>query len=284
MKITRSMQIGIIGGKGRTGAQFAMFFRKLGFHVAICDKRTRLRPRDLFARCDIVLFAVPLQDSTRIMKKEVVHTTRRDQLIVDVSSLKTAQVEAMLGARGEVIGMHPMFGPKTQALGETVILTPGRCKRDTLRSLQTLLGKMGLKTVVMTPGEHDQLMTFVQALPHLKSLLIAGALQTLGADLGMMDKVTPPPYELELNMVGRFLDDNPLLYGPIIFGNPRSLEVIKTLQTLLGEYAKICEQQDYTRFRSLYHELQRSFSSRRTALARTRSEACIRTLAHLRRR
>lgn len=278
MKISARSRIGIIGGKGRTGRQFARLFRELGCRVTVTDRTTRMRNSDLFSTCDVIVFAVPLLTSESIMKKEMRNAKRKDQLLLDVSSLKERQVKAMLRSSGEVIGMHPMFAPTSAPMGQTIVLCPGRCLPRTLESLRQILRAMGLRTVVMTPKAHDRLMAFVQALPHLKSLLIAGVLKELKADFDEIDNVSPLAYELELNLVGRFLDDDPLLYGPIIFGNPQSRTIIRTLQRLLADCAAICERQDYSHFSAQYRTLQRRFG-RRTARARRRSEACIRTLA-----
>ncbi len=281
MKITRNMRIGIIGGKGRTGRQFAKFFQNHGFQVVVTDKKTHNRTRTLFETCDIVLFSVPLQGSVKIMREEITHAVRKDQLILDVSSLKTEQVASMLRGKGEVIGMHPMFGPKTQAAGQTVILCPGRCGRETLQSLRRLLRAMGMRTTIVSPEAHDRLMVFVQALPHLKSLLVAAALDALGADLDRIDTVSPLTYEMELNLVGRFLDDDPLLYGPIIFGNRDSGKIIETLRKLLGNFSTICKTQDYSRFSKHYRTLQRRFGAARLSRARGRSETAIRAITTL---
>ncbi len=280
MKLDPTMRIGIIGGRGRTGRQFATLFRNQGFPVMVTDVSTKKKNRDLIEQCDVVIFAVPLQESVRIMQQNIGYATRKDQLIMDVSSLKEGQVKAMLEGSGEVLGMHPMFGPKTDPKSQTVILCPGRVSRATLQSVRQRLRSMGLKTVTLTPRQHDRLMAFVQALPHLKSLLIAGALHALHADLDRVEGVSPPPYEIELDLVGRFLDDDPALYGPIMFGNAHSPEIIATLQKLLTEFAEIGATQDYSRFGRYYRTLQRRFGPR-LARARARSEACIHTLTFL---
>ncbi len=278
MKITPQSRIGIIGGKGRTGRQFARLFRARGCPVTVTDEQTHSRNRTLFERCDIILFAVPLQESERIIRQEIVHATRKDQLIVDVSSLKEKQVKAMLRGKGDVIGMHPMFAPTSATTGQTIILCPARCAPQTLTSLRKILRVMGLRTIVMTATAHDHLMALVQALPHLKSLLIAEAMHRLNADLDAVDRSASPAYAQELDLVGRFLDDDPMLYGPIIFGNPQSRIIIRTLQTLLKECASICEKQDYRRFAKQYRTLQRRFGLARLTRARKRSEAGIRAL------
>lgn len=280
MKITPSTTVGIIGGAGRTGAQFARLFSTWGCPVSVTGEQTKHQNPELLARCDIVVFSVPLRTSVAIMEEEIVHATRRDQLLLDVSSLKGKQVEVMLRSAGEVIGMHPLFGPWTDPRQETVILCPARCAEETVAALERMLHGLTLKTLRMSPEEHDRQMALLQALPHLKSLLLADALKRLGADLETLLPLCTPSYELEFNLIGRFLDDDPDLYGPIVFENPETVRILRMLRDLLDEYLGIAEQHDLSVFSRKYADLKHFFGDH-AKRARLHSEACIRTLTGL---
>src|SRR5438309_246988 len=58
MRISGKSRIGIIGGKGRTGRQFARLFRDLVCRLLLEKKKTRARNRALFESCDLLVFAV----------------------------------------------------------------------------------------------------------------------------------------------------------------------------------------------------------------------------------
>ena len=280
MNITSKHTVGIIGGSGRTGSQFARLFRSLGFSVSVTGKQAESRNAVLVQKCDLVLFSVPLHTSTDVIANDVRNARRKDQLLLDVSSLKSKQVHALLGGKGEVIGMHPLFGPHTDPRNETIILCPARCSKETLASLQKLLKKMELKTVVMTPEEHDQRMLLLQVLPHFKSLLLAGILRQRNVNLSELIGICPPSYKLEFNLLGRFLDDNPDLYGPIILDNPQTLSLLKLLRRLLDRYIAMVERKDLSAFKRNYLDLKRFFGPH-AKRARAHSEACIRTLSSL---
>ena len=280
MNITPSLSIGIPGGEGRTGGQFARLFRSRGFTVDVTGYGSRQRNPELLQQCDVVIFAFPLEESVKLIEEEIVHAIRPDQLLLDVSSLKGKQVEMTLRGKGEVIGMHPLFAPTTDPENQTIMLCPTRSEEETVLSLEQTFQKMGLKTIRKTPEEHDRLMAFIQALPHLKSLLMADTLRQSGADIGEIEALCTPAYEIELNVIGRFLDDDPSLYGPIILQNPQTLQLLKTLRSLLDEYLKMAETTDLAAFHKKYDSL-RAFFGPITAYARTRSEACIRTLSSL---
>jgi prephenate dehydrogenase len=278
MNISPLHHIGIIGGEGRTGGQFARLFTDRGFCVSVTGNATADRNAALLRECDIVIFAVPLAASVEVIRREIAHATRADQLILDVSSLKGPQVAEMIRAPGEVIGMHPLFAPTTDPRGQTVILCPARAGDGTLASLESLLQSMDLRTFRKTAEEHDRLMTFVQALPHLKSLLMAETLREMGADMEEVAALCTPAYEIELNVIGRFLDDDPALYGPIILANPQTIGMLRVLRSRLDSYLDMAERGDQSAFADTYTSL-RTYFAPVTVHARARSEACIRALS-----
>ena len=280
MKITRRHSIGIIGGTGRTGAQFAKLFRDLGFTVSVTDDRTKRKNAALLRRSDIVLFALPLSGAANLMRSVLKEGTRKDQLFLDVSSLKSRETEAMLTAKGDVIGMHPLFGPSTDPQGERIILCPARASRETMGSLVALLRRMGLKTIILTASEHDKLMATVQVVPHFKSLLMADVLRLRKTDLSAVLGMCTPSYEMEFNVLGRFLDDHPDLYMPILFRNPETQKILRTMKNIIDEYLAIAASGNLVTAERRYLACKKFFKPH-LKRARRHSEACIRTLLSL---
>jgi len=256
---TKNPSIGIIGGRGKTGSQFAKLFRSHGFSVKTTGVSTRRKNAELIQTSDILIFSLPLSRAAEIMHRELAITTRKDQLILDLSSLKTRETKAMMKARGEVIGMHPLFGPSTDPKGERIILCPVRTSKATLESLKSLLKSMGLLVTVMTPAHHDRLMGTIQVIPHLKSFLMADVLRLQKTDLRNVLKHCTPTYEMEFNVIARFLDDHPDLYMPIIFRNPETKKILRTLQAVINEYIRIAESQDIEAAEKRYCDCQKLF-------------------------
>lgn len=278
MNITPASSVGIIGGAGNTGAQFAGLFEAQGFTVDVTGEETCDRNAELMEHCDIIVFSVPLSQAADIIREEMQHAKRADQLLLDFSSLKQEPMRALLQGAGEIIGLHPLFGPWTAVDGETVIMCPERAPQETVDSLAGVLHAMGLKTKTMTSLEHDKLMVLLQVLPHVKNFLVARTLQKMDADIDEMLAMSTPPYELELNVVGRFLDDSADLYGSIIINNPDTLHVLHTLRGCIDECIEVVEQRNLSAFSKLYDGLKQYFGSL-TKTGRERSEACIHTLA-----
>jgi len=280
MIITKKHSVGIIGGSGKTGSQFVKIFRSHGFDVRVTGEKTKHKNSELLRECDVIVFALPLSRAAEIMKKELASATRKDQLILDVSSLKFRETEAMKTAKGEVIGMHPLFGPGTEAQGERIIICPVRSSKQTVASLRSVMKAMKMKTDVMSPEKHDELMLTVQVIPHLKSLLMADVLRAQKKDLGTVLKSCTPTYEMEFNVIARFLDDHPDLYMPIIFRNPGTPKVLRALQKAISEYLRIAESDDLPAAEKRYRDCQSAFKPH-LKKAREHSEACIRTLLSL---
>ncbi len=277
MIISKKLSVGIIGGRGRTGRQLAKLFRAADFQVAVTGRTDAHRNATLIKRCDIIVFSLPLTHAATYISTLASHAVRSDQLILDVSSLKEREVEAMLMFPGEVIGMHPLFGPSTDPSGERVILCPARAKPETLRSLRKLFAAFGIKTAVMSPIEHDHLMATIQAIPHLKSFFIADVLRLSGMNLKKTLSLCTPIYEHEFNIVGRFLDDHADLYMPIIFRNPRILRVLKNMRSVIDSYIDLAEKKDFKKAEARYAACKGHFKPF-LKRARIRSEVCIRAL------
>lgn len=280
MNISPKFSVGIIGGTGKTGSQFARLFRSAGFPVRVTGAATKSKNALVLRTCDIVIFALPLTSAAEIMKRELKNATRKDQLILDVSSLKSEETMAMQSAPGEIIGMHPLFGPSTEPKGERIVLCPVRARKQTIASLRSFFRSLNIRTDILSPKAHDELMLTVQVIPHLKSFLMADVLRQMKTNLPTALATCTPTYEMEFNVIARFLDDHPDLYMPIIFRNPGTPKVLRALQKAISEYLRIAESGDLPAAEKRYRDCQTVFKPH-LKKARTHSEACIRTLLSL---
>src|SRR5262245_42183765 len=108
--------VAIIGGKGGMGRLLAQLFGDLGHAVLIADIDTPLTPQEAAEAADVVVISVPI-DSTVSVIRELGHHVRDDSLLMDVTSVKSAPLEAMMeSTRASVIGTHPLFGPSVHTV------------------------------------------------------------------------------------------------------------------------------------------------------------------------
>ncbi|PIZ75149.1 hypothetical protein COY05_04640 [Candidatus Peregrinibacteria bacterium CG_4_10_14_0_2_um_filter_38_24] len=230
--------VGIVGGKGKTGSQFAGFFKKMGFDVIVSDIGTKLSNKDLIKKSDIVVFSVPFEKSVQIMKKEISACTRKDQIVMDLSSLKKNQVEVMNKSKGNVIGLHPLFGPTTNKKKDlNVVFCAGRCEKKVFLEMKKLFEKLGFKIVVMTPEEHDKAMVLVQVIPHLKIFLAGELLKFSGINPEKFYDIGTPMYKIEMSFIGRIFAQDAGLCTAIVANNPYSKDLIK----FFGKTSKVYE-------------------------------------------
>lgn len=216
------MKAGIIGGTGRMGSLFAGVLARAGWEVTVSGRSTLLTSRDLAERADMVMVSVPIRHTVQVIR-EIAPLLREDQVICDLTSLKVAPVQAMLASRAEVIGFHPMFGPAVAGLrNQTIIATPARCREETAEQLYRTFRAEGVRVTVTTPEAHDRMMAVIQGITHFSTLCMAGAMRTLGTDIGEALACTSPVYRIQLGLIGRLLFQDPALYADILQMNPES--------------------------------------------------------------
>ena len=107
---------------------------------------------------------------------------RPDQLLMDLSSLKVRPIEAMLLSPSSVVGLHPMFGGTISSFaGQTIVACPVRiipCRVDPLRRL---FENQGMRVKECTPEKHDHMMSIIQVLFHVTTMLTGRVLRETGS-------------------------------------------------------------------------------------------------------
>lgn len=231
-------RVGVIGGLGEMGKLFSDFFRESGYQVTVADLATPVSNREVVEASEIVVFAVPLHKTVAVIR-ELVPFVRSDQLLLDLTSLKTGPVEEMLRSPASVVGLHPMFGGRIASFtGQTVAACPVRIAADDWTHLQELFTRRGIKVKECTPAEHDRMMGIIQVLFHMTTMLMGRVLRDFGADIDETMEYTSPSYRLEMNLVGRIFAQNGALYSAISQMNPNTGEILKLLKAGLQDYEK----------------------------------------------
>ncbi len=217
--------IGIIGGTGGIGRWFASFFQKEGYTVHVSGERSGLRPSEMAAVCPVVIVSVPI-GVTQAVIDEVGPHMGEESLLMDLTSLKSAPVQAMLEASSsEVIGLHPLFGPGVQSLeGQNVVLCPARGERW-IPWVREALGNRGANLIETTPERHDEIMAVVQALNHLDTIVLGLAIRRSGIAREVLESFSTPLFRGKLEMIDRVFS-RPELHAEIIAANPHAAGMI----------------------------------------------------------
>lgn len=247
--------IAIIGGAGQMGELLARMFRDLGHEVVVADVQTALSAPDAARAADVVVISVPIEVTENVIREVGPHV-RPDALLMDITSIKQAPLQAMLAAtQASVIGTHPMFGPGVHSLqGQRVVLCPGRGEAWQ-QWLMTALGGRGLQVTITTAEQHDRAMALVQVLTHFQTQVLGLALSRLQIPLSESLAFTSPAYLMELYVAARHFAQAPELYGPIEMLNPMTQTITSAFRSAADEVSEILRLRDQQRFNAMFEEV-----------------------------
>ena len=248
----QKVTIGIIGGKGIMGSFFGKFFRKQGFDVLISDLDTKLSNKALVSMCHVVVVAVPMDVTERVIK-EIAPLLKPEQLLMDLTSLKTFPLRSMMKSKAAVIGLHPMFRPGPAGLkGQTMVMCPARCTAAQKSWVKKIFSAAGATVTEMTAHKHDELMAIIQVLIHFHCIVLGNTMRALRVNLRQTMKAMSPIYRLQFDVVSRTFAQNPKLYASIQMLNPHAPRVLKTFLKATEEMARIGMRKDTAAFQKAF--------------------------------
>ncbi|MGZ8412568.1 MAG: bifunctional chorismate mutase/prephenate dehydrogenase [Gemmatirosa sp.] len=251
--------VAVIGGHGRIGRVMTRLFGDLGHRVVVSDLDTELAAAEAAAAADVVVVAVPIEVTEPVIAAVGPHV-RDDALLMDVTSVKRAPVDAMLAAtRASVVGTHPMFGASVHSLqGQRVVLC--RARGDAWADwVARAFAARGLVVTETTPEHHDRVMAVVQVLTHFQTQVLGLTLARAGMPLDETLRFTSPAYLLELYVTARHFAQSPALYGPLEMRNPQLGAVTDAFRAAAGELADVLRAGDQAAFEALFAEVRAFF-------------------------
>ena len=232
--------VGIIGGTGGMGRWFAGFFTQEGHPVLVSGRSRGPSLSEMADTCPVVIVSVPIGVTCQVIR-EVGPFMKQESLFMDLTSLKTEPVRAMLeSSPSEVIGLHPLFGPAEPSLaGKNVAICPARGKKW-LSWLWGLLEKSGARLVETTPERHDEIMALVQGINHLDTLVMGMVLMESGLDREVLERFSTPILQSKLGIIQKVFS-HPDLYAQIIALNPHLRQVMELFERKFSELKSIVE-------------------------------------------
>jgi prephenate dehydrogenase len=247
-RLEAGTRVGIIGGMGEMGRLFTRFFENCGCQVEVADLTSRRSNREVLEEAELVVFAVPLHETVAIIR-ELVPYVRPNQLLMDVTSLKVGPVREMLRSPAAVVGLHPMFGGRVASLlGQTLVACPVRISDEQWIPLRQTFVDAGLRVKECTPEEHDRMMSIIQVLFHMTTMLMGRVLRELGVDINATLEYTSPSYRLEMSQMGRMFAQNAELYAAITQMNSNTADILTLLRGGLDAYETWYRDQDFEAF------------------------------------
>lgn len=235
--------IGIIGGTGGMGKWFASFFQQEGYSVQISGRNTGPDPRQMAEDCLVVIVSVPIEATEAVIRK-IGPCMPRESVLMDLTSLKEVPVRTMLETSvSEVIGLHPLFGPRVASLdGQNIAVCPARGGRW-LSWLKDILEKNGANLVETTPEGHDKMMALVQGLNHFNTVMLGLTLAGSGVSPEELRRFSTPVFRERLNHLSRIIA-HPDLYAHLIAGNPHTDKLMTSYRKNLDELQTLLPSSD----------------------------------------
>lgn len=252
--------IAIIGGHGGMGSLMASMFKGFGHHVVVSDLDTEITNIEAASQSDVIVVSVPIENTMHVIEEIGPHC-KEDALLMDVTSTKTNQVDAMCThSTCSVIGTHPLFGPSVHSLqGQRIALVCGRDHSDWYQWLKSMLHARGLLMLDTTAKEHDEAMSIVQVLTHQTTEVLGRTIQQLDVDIEQTLQFTSPIYLLDMLMAARHFAQSSELYASIQMNNPATKRVLDSLQSAGEELREVVISKDRARFNEIFEEVHNHF-------------------------
>lgn len=287
-------RIAIIGGTGEFGKLFARLFKENGHDVTITGRNVpkgEKAARELDVNYtsdnvkaarenDVVIISVYIENTAPVIEEVAPHV-RDGCLLMDFTSVKiepTSLMEKFASPGVEIIGTHPMFGPRVRSIeGLVFIITPVRVKKWD-KFLHSFLEMNKARVITTSPEEHDRIMSVVQCLTHFTYISFASALGELHVDVKESRTFASPIYELMLDLIARVVGQSPQLYASIQMHNPLSSHVHRVFIDQAEWLKKLVENNDIEGFTKMMVEAARNLGDIDTAMGR--SDKAILALTH----
>lgn len=255
--------VGIIGGRGMLGTIFKKFFGKYGFKVLISGRKTKLTNIDLVKKADVVIFSVPITSTIKVIR-QVLPYTRKNQLLMDFTSIKEMPIKEMLKSKASVIGLHPMFGKVDSLRGKTVIVIPARPGKW-LNFILSLFKKEKINFKITNAKKHDEIMAILQGLIHFNFITTAYSLE----EISKKKKITVNDllefggivYRLRVGIIARILDQDPELYADLAICNKNTRLSIKKYEEIVKKLNDIIKKRNKKEFIKFFIKAQSFFKA-----------------------
>jgi prephenate dehydrogenase len=261
--MTSINKIAVIGGTGKMGQWFAHLLVGEGKSVTIIG-RNKAKLEAIQKKLDVdictdvsdiksadaVIISVPV-DFFEETVKQMSPYTHAGQLIFDITSVKSIPVDLMHRyiKNGQVLGPHPVFGPGARSLAnQNFVLTPVTTRETNLaQKVRDFLEKREAKVQVMTPAEHDSMMSVILGLAHFIAIVSANSLAGL-EKLKEMESIGGITYKVLWTLVESVISEDPELYASLQMNLPQLPDLQRQFLNNTAEWAELVKNKDRQEF------------------------------------
>ena len=234
------MRIAVIGA-GKMGRWFTKLFKTEGFSVVV-SSRTKSKAEALKIEfgvdvassnveavegADWIILCVSL-DSLDAVLREIGSHVHPDQVVLDIGSIKEIPVNLLhkYVKHGVTLGTHPVFGPGARSLeGQNFVLTPvDDDEKSFAGEFRGWLEERGAVVSVLSPRNHDELMSLVLGFPHFVGL-VAGDTLVNTSNFVEAKQVGGATYKLLLTLAESVSSEEPVFYSNLHMSLPEMEQI-----------------------------------------------------------
>jgi prephenate dehydrogenase len=138
----------------------------------------------------------------------------KGKTVIDLTSSKGEPVAIMHRHLKEanVLGTHPLFGPKADDTNQNFILTPTNEEEEkTAEGFAKWLEERGFHVSRMNPEKHDEIMSIALALSHFVGIAVGET--WMDFDFGELRKAMPSSFKRLLGLVENISESDPDFYA-----------------------------------------------------------------------
>lgn len=216
-------------------------------HKSTMDLKNGLKDADL------VILSMPVEAICKF-GCEIREYLKSGTVVSDMGSTKTKIVKSLtdtIGDNGVFIGSHPMAGSEKTGLdnssydlfqNSTCILTPlESTDKGLVDKLSVFWGKIGCRSMVMTPEEHDTQIAAVSHVPHIA----AAGIVTVANELNKQTKTVFDLIGTGFKDMTRIAAGSPDIWLDICSSNKDCIsEQLKKLQDKIEDFRKAIVEED----------------------------------------
>ena len=241
------------------GRWFASFLLKEGKEVVITGRNEKkllevkqqlgvevAKNVEAVKGADVILLSVPIDNFEEIVEQLHPYIQPR-QVVIDITSIKVFPVETMHKyiKTGLTLGTHPVFGPGARGIAnQNFVLTPTNDDETALaQKVREYLEAKGARATLMTPQEHDEMMSVVLGLAHFISIVSADTLASFDK-LQLMRAVGGSTYKVLVTLVESVISEDPELYAALQMSLPNVREIEELFQRSSKMWADLVKNKD----------------------------------------
>ena len=248
------MNIAIVGAAGAFGRWFTAFFqREMSARILAHDPAlaSNVSVEQIVREADVLLFCTPTRHSAAIIEQfaQASKMVAREQpaLWLDITSIKTAPIQAMTQSDAEVVGLHPMCAaPSAPTMRGKVLIVCRERLHHWQSWFEQFLEKLQAEILELPAERHDPLMAQIQGVVHASAIAQALQIGTLPESAEQLWALRSPAYALSQASIGRILRSNAAIYQDIQFDNAYVQDALRHYIAQLQHLTDLLEQGDET--------------------------------------